>query len=148
MSFHCDSCLKIFTSYMGMWKHKKKQHNITSDNKINGDNKINYIEPKNRIIKKYYCLKCNKEYNLRQSKWKHEKTCNINSKDVQKQTQELETKSQNLTNKTEQIQIINLNKKTDYTIAKFNELNIIYRKPDNYIDGIFMCKKFDKNFEE
>ncbi len=161
MEFKCQHCEMSYKSNSGLWKHNLKHHNQ------------NIVKPHKNDLKekkKYYCRKCNKSLSDRNSRWRHEKTCKVVSQlTLENKIQKLETKIQNLTNKTEQTDktkqieqiqqgkllnlpeqnhALNSNIKIDYTIAKFNELNIITRKPDNYIDGIFMCGKFDKNFEE
>ena len=64
---------------MGFWKHNKNHHNESKNTEQ--DNIITEILPtlKNgnqQLNKNYTCPKCNKKYTSRQSKWKHEKTCN------------------------------------------------------------------------
>jgi hypothetical protein len=68
---------------MGLWKHNKNHHNKILDKNESCKNQNNTINNSNSLIKSdvsqnkvYYCSKCNKEYTSRQSKWKHEKTCN------------------------------------------------------------------------
>ena len=83
MSFLCEQCDKSYKTYMGLWKHNKNHHNKILDKNESCKNQNNTINNSNSLIKSdvsqnkvYYCSKCNKEYTSRQSKWKHEKTCN------------------------------------------------------------------------
>ena len=66
-SFICLLCNKEYSSYMGLWKHKKTKHNEIEKKEIN--NKI--------------CKYCNKEFSDRRNRWRHEKTiCKIKSETI------------------------------------------------------------------
>lgn len=74
--FECKICKKYYQSYQSIWNHNKKFHNniYKSDckdrSKSKSKHKLQNID-KNEIK----CFYCDKTYKHRQSKWKHEKTC-------------------------------------------------------------------------
>jgi hypothetical protein len=62
----------------------KKFHN-NNDNLLTTNNNFlttNHNFLTNNNIKKYNCRYCNKEYNIQQSKSKHEQKCKINNNDL------------------------------------------------------------------
>ena len=85
-SFKCDQCNKFYSSYKSIWNHNKKFHNkcinlTTTNNNLTTTNN-NFLTTNNNsdIIcnpsKNYRCKYCNKSYNIQQSRWKHEQSCN------------------------------------------------------------------------
>ena len=56
--FICLTCEKEYSSYMGLWKHKKTKHNEIEKKEIN--NKV--------------CKYCDKEFSDRRNRWRHENT--------------------------------------------------------------------------
>jgi hypothetical protein len=96
MNYSCKLCNIGYVTYNGLWKHNKKYHNVnillaynnSSQNISNGITKVCIGEKQ----KKYICIKCNKEYNNKTSKYKHQKTCvkkdNIN--DIKQHIKNLE----------------------------------------------------------
>jgi hypothetical protein len=94
-NFHCEECGLTYQTQNGLRKHLKKYHD-------NADECLS-------TEKKYECSKCNKIFNLRQTRWAHEKKCctkpNLSIEEkVQKLSDEIkEIKSkpaQNITNNT------------------------------------------------
>ncbi len=78
----CDVCIKKYSSYKSLWNHNNKFHNTNiPHNKLNiNQNKLNINQNKPDINKnqnnsKYSCRYCNKNYEILQSRWKHEKIC-------------------------------------------------------------------------
>ena len=83
-TFSCRNCNKIYKSYMGMWLHIKNNH--TDMNK--------------EITKENICKYCNKEFNFRQSRWKHEQKCKItNNISLAEQVKQLSDKVRTLESK-------------------------------------------------
>ena len=64
--FTCLICDKEYSSYMGLWKHKKIKHNQKEEI-------IKPIEKPIEINNKT-CQYCNKEFSDRSNRWRHEKT--------------------------------------------------------------------------
>jgi len=81
MEYKCNICNKLYSSYQSLWIHNKKFH---SPEVINCNN-IVINSNKNVIKKTYNCKFCNKEFNMRQYKYSHQKSCknkaNITNKD-------------------------------------------------------------------
>jgi hypothetical protein len=61
--YKCTECAKIYTSYMGLWKHKKLKHTP--------DNPEPIIKPE--IENNRLCKYCKKEYSNSKNRWRHEK---------------------------------------------------------------------------
>ncbi len=73
--YNCDSCDKIYSSYMGLWKHKKSIHK-----KIEV---INDEQEQKDEMKKHICKYCTKEFGDRTARWRHEKKyCKLNSPEI------------------------------------------------------------------
>ena len=62
MSFNCNKCKKQYVSYQSLWKHNKTYHS----NKINTSINTNIQEIKHK------CKFCDKEFNSKQSKCRHQ----------------------------------------------------------------------------
>lgn len=153
MEFKCNICEISYKSNSGLWKHNLKCYNKNNDTPHQENNKINQ-ETEELQKKKYFCRKCNKSLSDRNSRWRHEKTCKfISNTTLQDKIKNLENKIDELTSK----EIINSDNSNEtntvktkivYTIAKIDEVNILTRKDDYYIDGNFMCTLHNKNFED
>jgi hypothetical protein len=153
MEFKCNSCNVSYKSNSGLWKHNLKYHNKNNDVQNKENNKTNQ-ETEELKQKKYFCRKCNKSLSNRNSRWRHEKTCKfISNTTLQNKIKNLESKIDELSLK-EINYVDNSNVNNDiknkivYTIAKIDDVNIITRREDNYIDGNFMCALHNKNFED
>lgn len=73
--YNCDSCDKIYSSYMGLWKHKKSIHK-----KIEV---INDEQEQKDEMRKHICKYCTKEFGDRTARWRHEKKyCKLNSPEI------------------------------------------------------------------
>ena len=99
MSFKCKECNKEYKSYQSLWNHNKKFHILTmsDDSPITvklSDKCLTMTDIKEKN-KKYICIKCNKIFNNRKTKWSHEQKCN--------ETNEIKLKKENeiLKNKVE-----------------------------------------------
>jgi hypothetical protein len=87
----CKICNKIYSSYKSLWNHNKDFHknnvvkcgdNVVKcgDNVVKcGDNVVkcgdNVVKSGDNVVKIYICSICNKNFNDRSNKWKHEKKC-------------------------------------------------------------------------
>jgi len=90
--YKCNICNKIYKSYQSLWNHNNKFHNNNNNNNKqlstninNSSTNINLLN-NNITNNKYNCKYCNKEYNILQSRWKHEQKC----KNIIKETNELD----------------------------------------------------------
>jgi cell division protein FtsB len=103
MDHSCNQCNKIYKSYQSLWNHNKKFHNknvvVCGVNEVVcGENEVVLNTTKN----KYVCNNCNKIFNDRSNKYKHEKICknknneinneNIKIKELMLQIKKQETK--------------------------------------------------------
>jgi hypothetical protein len=75
----CNTCNKEYSTRQNLWKHNKSSHAIIkSEISLNldktSDKSPNVSEIKENI-KKYKCIKCNKIFNNRKTKWSHEQKC-------------------------------------------------------------------------
>jgi hypothetical protein len=92
--FICKICNKTYKNKSGIWKHNKKYHiqKLIKNVNLNG-NTVNQSQPKSvhneNQIKFYECDKCNKKFNTRQARWKHEKTCENNNSNNLKEENDL-----------------------------------------------------------
>jgi hypothetical protein len=117
--FNCNSCKKSYSSYKSLWNHNKKFHdNINngvnasvngvdaSVNGVNGNvNGTNGNVNGNINVKMYNCLKCNKSFASRQSRYQHEnKYCkNTDISIIQNQEETIKLKEENKKLKEENI---------------------------------------------
>jgi hypothetical protein len=91
MEFKCNHCKKLYKSYQSRWNHINKIHKSQCNPNVNQSNpgcNPNVIQsnPKHKMNNKqninienkedsYNCVYCNKKFQYRQGKWKHEKIC-------------------------------------------------------------------------
>jgi hypothetical protein len=98
MVLMCQYCNKEFSSYQSRCNHIRKFHKeikdtLSSTVGLHMSNNVNKCQPINieTVINKknYECSKCNKKFNTRQARWKHEKICENNKSDSLKVENEL-----------------------------------------------------------
>jgi len=91
----CKICNKEYSSQSSLCNHNKKFHKVNvvncggnivkcGDNVVHrGDNVVksddNVVKSDDNIVKIYICSICNKKFNDRSNKWKHEKKCKENN---------------------------------------------------------------------
>ena len=93
-NYKCNICNKNYSSYKSLWNHNKEFHNSNvvkrgDDDIKRGDDDIKRgddlvkrgddVVKRGDDVKKYYCNICNKNFNDRSNKWKHEKKCTVNN---------------------------------------------------------------------
>jgi hypothetical protein len=81
--FKCENCNKQYSSYKTLWTHNNKFHNkksikIKANPLVN--NSIKQHNTNNEKANQFKCNKCNKSYKHQQSKWRHEKNCELEDK--------------------------------------------------------------------
>jgi len=77
--YECKSCLKIYSSYKSLWNHNNKYHKYESEKCKSKCISMSKSKCKSFVNnKKYECNYCNKIYEYRQSRYKHELKCKIN----------------------------------------------------------------------
>jgi hypothetical protein len=116
MKKNCNICNNSYSSYQSLCNHKKKFHNIV-ENKIKDD-------------KKYNCLICDKIFNDRSNKSKHEKTCN----------------KLIIEEKKKEIEILKLKIQLESTPDLNPDLNLINKENNNQFINVILNK--DKKIEE
>ena len=116
IDYNCKICIKQYKTYQTLWKHNKKFHNTSSEHSSTNINLIStnlnllstIINSPSTINKLYKCKYCNKEYNILQSRWKHEKKCKIKYDDIAKINAENKQKEIDLLIKKEEAIILRL----------------------------------------
>jgi hypothetical protein len=88
MELICEYCNNVFKSRQSRCNHIRKFHKLNNNTLDNTDNTFdntfdNTLQKSkktenNKIIKKYNCRNCDKEFNNYQNRWKHEKICGHN----------------------------------------------------------------------
>uniref|UniRef100_A0A6C0EFP7 Bro-N domain-containing protein n=1 Tax=viral metagenome TaxID=1070528 RepID=A0A6C0EFP7_9ZZZZ len=136
--YHCNICIKDYASHSSLCNHNKKYH------KINIKKCINTVPICNAIVTNFNndnikCRKCEKVFNNRQTKWRHEKECTNIKINNDLFNEKLEDFKNTI------IQILTKNQST-INDKKINTMNI---EPDNKIiksdDNKFQFD-FNKNF--
>jgi hypothetical protein len=136
--YHCNICIKDYASHSSLCNHNKKYHKINIKKCINTVPFCNesVTISNNDIIK---CRKCEKVFNNRQTKWRHEKECTNIKINNDLFNEKLEDFKNTI------IQILTKNQST-INDKKINTMNI---EPDNKIiksdDNKFQFD-FNKNF--
>ena len=91
----CNICNKLYSSYKSLWNHNKEFHknNIVKCNNNVIKSNTPVVIPSNTTViptntKEYKCTYCNKNFKMRQYRWKHEQKCK--SKEETTKIQQLE----------------------------------------------------------
>lgn len=107
MEFKCEHCNKFYSSFQSRCNHYRKFHKSDDKPLINNykptdkpfdkhliNTKLKIINDENIILeKKYFCKKCDKQFEYYQSRWRHEKICKDNKKEIL-ELQNIEIKKQ------------------------------------------------------
>jgi hypothetical protein len=169
MEYKCKVCVKEYSSYQSLWIHTKKFHKTPSldSHSIVIVGNSNVIENKTEIVDVLSCKFCKRKFKARQSRWRHEKICKIKNTAIIKQ----ETKEpigSNITNNInnqliniiiDKTKIIEKLKKTSKPLEIIkenriegklilNDVIILSRVEDNYINATQLCKAGNKKFND
>ena len=207
----CNTCNKIYSSQSSLCNHNKKFHKENVKNVVNSSHNVcnNVVNSShnvcNNVVNCLTCKFCNKSFQNRSNRWRHEKKCviqleennkikeennkikeleetinelkkqvstilqekgKIHHKTLQKQPsinnqlinlivdktntiQELKTKiDKNKTNNDSLIEINNNTQLKQNQTLKLNDIIIISRSEDNYINGTQLCQAGDKLFAD
>jgi hypothetical protein len=190
MEYKCNQCNKIYSSYQSLWIHNKKFHtNPVTNSKIHVTNSknpvtksINYVTNSinsvtnsinpvteniiiNDTIKKYNCKYCNKNFNHRQNRYEHEKTCKqkneliIQNTEIQNNLQlNMQNNIQLNDNKIINNGVINNNTTINYIINSigcenidkltFEDIKKIFRQHKNSLYHAIDFVNFNENIPE
>ena len=167
--YKCIKCNLQYKTNNGLWKHNKKYH----VNSITTGSNIGNISS-NDSSKKYTCIKCNKEYNNKFSKYKHQLKCKLENNIITK-NDIIELRKPNIMdNNIINNQLINIimdknkiieelknnqnGKLPNNEIIKeeiivpesliLNDVVIISRTEDNYINATQLCQAGYKKFHD
>jgi hypothetical protein len=88
--YRCKDCNMEFKTRNGLWKHNNNYHKkVAQKSEDMSDNSLKPSETclgKTDIdIKEYKCKKCMKSFNNRKTKWSHEKKCEVNQNNNDKE---------------------------------------------------------------
>ena len=127
-NFHCNLCKKYYSSYQSLWIHNKKFHtnNVVSNVVPVISNVVSNVVPISLETKKYNCKLCNKEFNNRCNKWRHEQLCkkknNTIDNNLNNELIELKNKNTELENSLKEIKELLINSKIHHkTLQKINK---------------------------
>jgi hypothetical protein len=85
MEFNCKICNKNYASYKSIWNHNKKYHNNNVSKIVSNVSENVKNVPKSVSNVSNTSLKCNicdKTFNSRTTKWRHDKTCKENENEI------------------------------------------------------------------
>jgi hypothetical protein len=137
----CKTCNKEYSSYSSLWNHTKNIHKNNTIKKchnvvINSHN-ID-INSHNTDINTLKCKFCNKNFQNRSNRYRHEQRCKIIFEEKEKQNNEIKLAEINSNEKIKLAEIelekYNLDKKREVELAKINlELKKVEIKKENSI---------------
>ena len=126
VEFACNICNKDYSSYKSLWNHNKKFH--TKNVVQNGTNEVLSVVvcDTTEINNKHQCKICNKIFNDRSNKYKHEKIC----KNKINNTSEIESLKNTINEMKKQFSLILQEKGKIHpnTLQKIKEENINLKK--------------------
>jgi len=81
MEYYCSICEKKYKSYKSLWKHNyiyhKPQNNQNNDLKDDTSNHISNQKSLPGTLDVLTCKICSKKFTFKQNRWRHEKSCTI-----------------------------------------------------------------------
>jgi hypothetical protein len=172
MTHNCKICKKDYKSYKSLWTHNKTFHS-NSQPIVN----INANQQNINNDKKLICKYCSNIFSFRQSKWRHEKTCKSKiikgELDSVKEELTLIKKTKNINipfDSNINSQLINIIMDKNKVIEELkeipnplikiynenniegkiilNNITIISRDEDNYVNATQLCLAGNKNFND
>jgi hypothetical protein len=97
----CKHCNKEFASYSSRSNHIKKYHSEQVTKSVTYVTKN--VTKCNKNVNGYNCKYCNEEFNTRQTRWRHEKICQLENKqnpdeikEIKKENEEMKKQMQEL----------------------------------------------------
>lgn len=167
IEYKCKICNKQYKTYQTLWKHNKKFHSqpivVCSANEV-----VSGVVCSTLVIKKNNCKYCNKIFNDRSNKYKHQKICKFKEqyndkiklellKEENKRL-ELEIKLKKITNNTTNNITNNNNGTINNVFVKYNNISYdaltkkeilgILSKHDNALEESIKKIHFNENIPE
>ena len=142
MSFECKVCCKDYKSYQSLWNHNKRFHVksvIQCDTSVIQNSLVCDTSVINNPL---ICKFCNRTFNFRNNRWKHEKICKKNNKDKEEEAKEIEKKKLELEIAKENNKLAKENNKKLKEEAKILQLKIKLQKAKQ-VDNVTL-KKLNK----
>ncbi len=170
--YRCKICNRNYANNSSLWNHNNKfhkddvtiqPHNVTK-NVTNTVTTVTNVPP---VTKKYECINCGKKFNCRQNKYQHQKHCKkdlivLDDKIIPDSNQQITNNTNNINNQlidliVEKQKIIEelKNKSDENTVIipkkiqstlSINNVDIISRMEDNYINATQLCQAGNKKF--
>jgi hypothetical protein len=130
----CNICNKLYSSYKTLWTHNKNIHK--NENVKNCHNVV--INSHNLDINSLTCKFCNKNFQNRSNRYRHEQKCKIIFEEKEKKDNEIKLAEINSNEKIKLAEIelekYNLDKEKEIELAKINlELKKVEIKKENSI---------------
>lgn len=155
----CTICNKKYANYKSLWSHNKKFHPV----------KVVVIATPDVPLKKHNCIYCEKTFNDKSNKYKHQKICHVKKEEetveIKEELNELKKEIEKLKKVNPNINNGNINNGTvnnnivinnydkdnmDYITDKFKQkiLNMIPNDQVNVIPKLLENIKFNSNHKE
>ena len=175
MDFYCSHCKKQYASYKSLWNHNKKFHNTGLSNVVLGGSKkvvvggslvVNTINTKQNTIqpdtctenKLLICKFCNRKFNDRSNRWKHEKICKTKEelKEEKEKDRILEEQKLEIELKNKEVEALKLklkiskktsNKETALSVQKINKALQMHHSNINSHNNITNNQHIVQNFQ-
>ena len=119
-NYTCAICDKYYSSQRALLNHRRRFHEIYC---------IDRERRKDEIKKCYNCQYCDKEYNILQSRWYHEKKCKVEKEKQEEENRVLELKNELLEKELEIMKINEMNHKNE--IIKLQKKLLSSKRLDN-----------------
>jgi hypothetical protein len=89
--YKCKICNKYYKTYVTLWKHNKKFHNIKASKTLDNVNIAPQNNSKNGELytSTYICTYCNKNYSRKDNLSRHQKTCKAKEDEVRIMKQQI-----------------------------------------------------------
>jgi hypothetical protein len=139
--FYCEQCNKKYKTYKTLWEHNKKYHindysqlstNVNTLSTLLSTN-VNILST-NSTNKMFSCSFCNKEFNQRQGKHRHELTCKKNQDKIDAENKQQELKLAILKQEKDILQLkLKLQNSTKVDNMTLNQLNKKLMERNNLI---------------
>lgn len=115
MSYSCTICNKNYKTYQTLWNHNKKCHTTVSIHQVVVSSQNDTINSHNVVINDIIlkCKYCNKIFQNRSNRWRHEKKCQNKENELTKLNAENKQKELELKIKKEEATILRLKLKLE-----------------------------------
>ena len=76
IEYKCKDCIKSYSTYKSLWRHIKTKHKSSDVSNVSPD--VSNVSHTHN----FNCAICNKIFNSRTTKWRHQRKCTDTKKDI------------------------------------------------------------------